>query len=194
MEFATSLVMGERIVEIPGRYSPFEAPSRHGPIVHPDLRAIRGYATAPCKHERAALKQSRHVRQAHEVWRDGTVMQRSFMLSRAGQCGIDTAMTTYNDMEAVASLDRPANYSHMDLGESIMYFVATLQLHGLPCDDDSCASLDPPTVCTVCNAAMCDPLQSEPYAHTGVHLEVTHGYMRWRWQMHTSARSDKIGH
>ena len=40
-------------------------------------------------------------------------------------------------------MDRPANYSHMDLGESILYFAATQQLHGLPYDYDSSASLDP---------------------------------------------------
>ena len=132
-------------------------------IALPDLRTICDYATAPCKHECAVLKQSRHVRQAHKVWRDGTVMQRALMLSRAGQCGIDTARTFDSDVEAVASMDRPANYSHMDLGESIMYFAATLQLHGLPYDYDSILCLiGPPTYCPVCNAALCDPLQLDP--------------------------------
>ena len=67
MEFATSLVMGERTVEIPGRYNPLEAPLRPELIVLPDLRTICDYAEAPCKHECAVLKQSRQVRQAHEV-------------------------------------------------------------------------------------------------------------------------------
>jgi len=70
-------------------------------------------------------------------------------------------------------MDRPANYSHIDLGESIMYYAATLQPHGLPYDDDSSASLDPPTVCPVCNAALCDPLQPNP-PHTPV----------FTWQSH----------
>ena len=51
MEFDTSLVMGERTVEIPDRYTPLELPLRPEQIVLPDLRTIREYATAPCKHE-----------------------------------------------------------------------------------------------------------------------------------------------
>jgi len=161
MEFDTSLVMGERTVEIPGRYNPLEAPSRHAELIV--LRKICDYATALCKHECAVLKLSRHVRHAHEVWRDGTIIQRALMLSRAGKCGIDTAKTTSIDVEAVASIDRPASCSKMDLGESIMYSAATLQRrHGLPYDYESSASLDPPTICPVGNAALCDPLHPEP--------------------------------
>ena len=70
-------------------------------------------------------------------------------------------------MEAVASMDRPVNYSHLDLGESILYSVANLQLHGLPYDYDSSASLDPPIVCPVCNATLWDPLLQDPL-HTRV--------------------------
>ena len=77
--------MGERSVEIPGRYAPLKAPTRPDPIILPDLRTPQDYATAPCKHECAVLKQSRHVRQAHEVLREGTMMQRALMLSRAAR-------------------------------------------------------------------------------------------------------------
>ena len=94
-------------------------------------------------------------------------MQKALMISRAGQCGLDTAKTTDSDVQTVASMDRPANYSHMDLGESILYSAATLQLHGLPYDYDQYASLDPPTVCPVCNVALCDPLHPGPL-HTRV--------------------------
>jgi hypothetical protein len=86
IDFSTSLVMGERTVEISGRYSPLEAPTRPDPIVLPDLRTPEDYASAPCKHECAVLKQSRHLRQAHEVWKEGSMVQRALMLSRAGQC------------------------------------------------------------------------------------------------------------
>ena len=55
-DFATSLVISERSVEIPGRYSPIEAPTRPDPVVLPDLRTPKDYATAPCKHECAVLK------------------------------------------------------------------------------------------------------------------------------------------
>ncbi len=43
INFTTSLVMGERTVEIPGQYSPLEQPSRPDPIVLPDLRTPADY-------------------------------------------------------------------------------------------------------------------------------------------------------
>ena len=67
VDFSTSLIMGERTKEIPARFSPLEAPTRPNVIVLHDLRTPADYATAPCKHECAILKQSRHVRQAHAV-------------------------------------------------------------------------------------------------------------------------------
>jgi hypothetical protein len=41
INFTTSLGMGEMTVEIPGRYSPLEAPTRPDPIVLPDLRTLQ---------------------------------------------------------------------------------------------------------------------------------------------------------
>ena len=57
--FTTSLMMGDRTVEIPWRYSRLERPTRLEPIVLPDHRIPADYATASCKHESAVLKQSR---------------------------------------------------------------------------------------------------------------------------------------
>ncbi len=67
VDFATSGIMEERTEEILGRFSPLEAPTIPDTIVLPDLRTPANYATTPCKHECAILKQSRHVRQAHAV-------------------------------------------------------------------------------------------------------------------------------
>ena len=89
---------------------------------------------APCKHECAILKQSRHVRQAHEVWTNGSTIQRALMLSRAGQCGLDTTKVGLQEVQGVATMDRPANYEHVDLREAFLYNAATLNLHGLPYD------------------------------------------------------------
>ena len=154
--------MGERIVEIPGRYSSLEQPSRPNPIVMPDLRSPVDYVNAPCKHECAILKQSRHVRQAHEVWTDGSTIQRALMLSRAGQRGMDTAKVGLNEVQAVATMDNPVNYEHVDLGEAFLYNAATLNLHGLPYDYASLQSCDPLLRCSTCNAALTVPLRQEP--------------------------------
>ncbi len=89
------------------------------------------------------------------------------MLSRTWQRGLETAKTAIGDVNAVASMDRPANYSHMDLGESIMYYAATLQLHGLPYDYASSDSLEPPSACPICNNALCDTLYPKPL-HTRI--------------------------
>jgi len=47
MDFSSSLTMGERTVEVPGRYAPLEAPSRPEPIRLPELRTPAEYATNP---------------------------------------------------------------------------------------------------------------------------------------------------
>ena len=121
VDFATSLIMGERTEEIPGRFSPLEAPTRPEVIVVPDLRTPTDYATAPCKHECAILKQSRHVRQAHAVWKDGTIMQRALMMSKVGQCGLDTAKAGLPEVVAVATMHRPSGYAYLDLIEWTVY-------------------------------------------------------------------------
>jgi hypothetical protein len=50
LEFSTSMVMGERIVEILCNYTPMEAPSRRKHIVLLYLRSLFDYATGPWKH------------------------------------------------------------------------------------------------------------------------------------------------
>jgi hypothetical protein len=42
-------------------------------------------------------------------------MQRALMLSRAGQCGLDTAKGGLPEVVAVATTDRLSGYEHMDL-------------------------------------------------------------------------------
>ena len=134
IDFTTSLAMCERKVEISGRYYPLEQPSILEPIVLPDLRSTADYEKTPCKHECAILKQSKHARQAHEVCMNGSTVQTALLLSRAGQCGMDTTMIGLQEVQAVATMDRPANYEHVDLGEASLYNAATLNLHGLPYD------------------------------------------------------------
>jgi hypothetical protein len=48
-------------------------------------------------------------------------MQRALMFSRAGQCGLDTAKVRLPEVQAVATMDRPANYEHTDLCDSSLY-------------------------------------------------------------------------
>jgi hypothetical protein len=76
-------VLGERLMEIPGRFSPLETTKKPEPMVLPELRVHADYATATYMHECAIMNQSRHVRQAHAVWTEGTMMQRALMLSRS---------------------------------------------------------------------------------------------------------------
>ncbi len=136
------------------------------PIVLPDLRTPIDYATDSCKHECAVLKQPRHVRQTHEVWREGLVMQRALMLSRVGQFGLDIAKVSTSEVEAVATMPRPPNYEHVDLCEGSLYNASSVPqpscLHGLPYDYASFDTEDLPTYCPTCNAALTDPLRPEP--------------------------------
>ncbi len=84
------------------------------------------------------------------------------MLSRAGQCGIDTAKVSLAEVEAVATMDRPAKYAHVDINESILYSASTLHLHGLPYDYASLKLAGPLDECGVCNTILVDPLRQEP--------------------------------
>jgi hypothetical protein len=61
-------------------------------------------------------------------------MQRARMLSRAGQCGIDTASVDLSEVKAVATMDSPPSYDHLDLNESSLYSSSTFNLFGLPYD------------------------------------------------------------
>ena len=56
MDFATSLTLGERLVEVPGRFSVLETHTKPKPIVLPDLRLPTDYVSATCKHECAIVK------------------------------------------------------------------------------------------------------------------------------------------
>jgi hypothetical protein len=66
------------------------------------------------------------------------------MLSPAGQCGIDTSTVGLLEVAAVATMNRPPGYEHLDLSESSLYSASTLNLFGLPYDFASLRSIDPP--------------------------------------------------
>jgi len=120
MNFATSLTLGERLVEFPGRFAILETHTKPEPIVLLDLRVPTDYVLATCKHECAIVKQSRHVRQAYEVWTDIILTQRARMLSRSGQCGRDMANASLTKVEVVATMDRSEKYTHLDINESTL--------------------------------------------------------------------------
>ncbi len=80
------------------------------------------------------------------------------MLSKVGQCGLDTAKADLHEVMAVATMDSPFGYEHMDLGESTLYSASTVNLHGLPYGFASLQSLVPPSCCPTCNAVLTDPL------------------------------------
>ncbi len=131
-------------------------------MVLPDLIAPADFATAACKHECAILKQSRHIRQAYAVWTARTVTQKALMLSRSGQCGLDTAKAALPEIKAMATMDRPEKFTHLDLSEALLYSASTLHLHGLPFDYDALRLVVPPDICPICNTALTDPLRPVP--------------------------------
>jgi len=149
MDFSTSLTLGERLVEVPGRFVNLESHTKPEPIVLPDLRVPSDYVTTACKHECAIMKQARHMRQAYHVWTNNTVTPRALILSRSGQCGMCTARASLAEVEAVATMDRPKKYAHLDISKSTLYSASTLHLHGLPYDYAPVQLVDPPDSCPV---------------------------------------------
>ena len=88
-------------------------------------------------------------------------MQRALMLSMAEKCGLDTTKVSLPEVVAVATMDRPSGYEHMDLNEFTLYSAAILNLYGLPNDFASLQSLVLPSCCPICNAVLTDPSQPE---------------------------------
>ena len=161
LDFVASLALGERIVEIPGRFITLETSAKPDPVKLPELRMSADYATTACKHECAVLKQTRHVRQAHAMCTESSMAQRALMLSRAGQCGLDHTNVSLDVVETMATMDRPERYAHLDISESMLYSASTLHLYGLPFDYDALRSVDHQDACPVCHTALTDPLRPE---------------------------------
>ncbi len=84
------------------------------------------------------------------------------MLSRASQCGLDTAKVITSEVEAVATMDRHANYEHMHLCEGALYNASSLSLHGLSYDYASFETEGISASCPTCNATLTDLLRPEP--------------------------------
>ncbi len=70
-------------------------------------------------------------------------------------------------------MEGPPNYGHLDLSEATLYTASTLNMYGLPYDYDSLTVIDPPSCCLTCNAALCDPLKSDPL-HVRLHTWQSH--------------------
>ena len=118
---------------------------------------------------------------------DGSTVQRSLTLSRARQCGMYTAKVGLQEVQVVATMDRPANYAHVDLGEASPYNAATLNLHGLPYDYASISSILRPSP-TMPDLQCCPhgPSSARADARPHVYLAVAFGEMRGRWEMPSS--------
>jgi hypothetical protein len=156
-------MLGDRLVEIPSRFStPDAMATKLEPILHYELRLPSDYITAACKHECAIVKKSRHVKHAHAVWTGGALIQRALMLSRFGQCGIDTTKTYLAEVQADVAMERPEKYSHLDISEATGYSASTLLLHSLPYDYDALRrSTMPPKACPSCNTELINPMRHE---------------------------------
>ena len=108
------------------------APQGPEQLVLPELRQLEEYLNAQCKGEISTLRQSRHVRQATEVFEMYDRIRQALMHGRAGQAGLDTAALTKDDVELVATMDRPSFMTMDDLNDSALFGVSTLQRFGLP--------------------------------------------------------------
>ena len=168
IDFSTSLIMGERTIEIPDFYTPLEVPTRPETIVLPERRTPADNAsTAPCKHDCAIFKESQHLRQAHTVWKEGTTVQRALMLSIARQCGLDIAKAgprhaSRRSYVVVATMDRPIGYAHTNLSESTLYSASALNLHGMPYEYGALLPMNPPSCSLTYGAALTDLERPEP--------------------------------
>jgi hypothetical protein len=144
--FATQLVRGHGVVEIPGKWSRQCDPPPE-PIVIPEPRSLADYALAPCKLEVIILKQIRHAKQAYNVFSSINEVKQSLMRAAAGQCGVDTTHCSMATVHAVARMDCPASLSHDELSEGTLFCAASLHRFGLLVDYAKLEAVVPPETC-----------------------------------------------
>ena len=65
-------------------------------------------------------------------------------------------------VHAVATMDRPEKYAHLDLSKFTLYSASTLHLHELPFDYYALRFVKPADACLVCSTALTDPLKPDP--------------------------------
>jgi hypothetical protein len=84
------------------------------------------------------------------------------MFSIFGQCGLDTAKASPEEVDVVANIDHPEKFSFLNISESSMYSASTLHPHNLPYDYASLRLVEPPDTCLVCFTTLTDFLRPEP--------------------------------
>ncbi len=60
---ATQLVRGHKLVEVPGRSSPWVLDPSPEALTLPEPRPMADYITTPCRHESSIIRQVRHAKQ-----------------------------------------------------------------------------------------------------------------------------------
>ena len=153
MALATSLIHGDRVVEIPGKDTR-TAPQKPEQLVLLELRPLEEYLNAQCKGEISTLTQSRHVRQATEVFEMNDKIRQALMHARAGQAGMDTAALNSDDVATVATMDRPSFMTMDDLNDSALFGVSTLQRFGLPFGGSVSEVDSLPPICPCCRTIL----------------------------------------
>ena len=103
---AAELVIGSKVVEVPGAYNPEIPDPVLEPMTLPEPRLLNDYNSAPCKHECNIIKQLRHAKHAHILLHSLNPVKQTLLQPTSGQCGLDSARCHMATIKEVVKLDR----------------------------------------------------------------------------------------
>jgi hypothetical protein len=80
------------------------------------------------------IKQTRHVRQALEIFKVMDPLQQTLMRASAWQCGTDSAHCSTTTVHEVALMDCPGSMALAEINEGVLFCASMLDRFGLPYD------------------------------------------------------------
>ena len=103
------------------------------------------------------IKQSRHGKQALEVFESMDPVKQALMRASAGQCGMDNAHCSTTTVKDVARVDCPGSMAHAEMSEGVLFTSSMHHRFGLPYDYVKLENFILTEICPCCLAPLRDP-------------------------------------
>ena len=133
LKLASQLIKGHCVVEVPGKWNRPTDAAPENIILH-ETRVLISFITAPCKQEVSLMKQTRHVRQASNLFNKMDPVRQTLLRAIAGQYGRDSAHCSLSTIRVVATMDCPSALAHDEILDASLLCAATLHIFVLPHD------------------------------------------------------------
>ena len=125
---ATQLIKGHSETEVPRKWNR-TSDATLDTIVLPETRSLTNFITTPCKHEVSLMKQTRHTRQASNLFNTKNTIRQTLMRATIGQCESDSAQCSLLTVRGLATMDYLK--AHDESLDAPLFCVETLHRYGL---------------------------------------------------------------